>query len=54
MIFTNGRLPHNLKFSLYGLELEVVANFTYLGITLSKTGILISPKTKLPKRVLRP
>ena len=27
-----------MKFSLHGLELEVVDNFKYLGITLSKTG----------------
>ena len=38
MIVTNRRLPENFKFSLPGLELEVVDNFIYLGITLSKTG----------------
>jgi hypothetical protein len=38
MIFSRGRQPQNLKFSLHGLELEVVNSFTYLGIILSKTG----------------
>ena len=37
IFFPNGRLPQNLKFSLYGLELKVIDNFTFLGITLSKT-----------------
>jgi hypothetical protein len=47
MIFTDGRLPQNLKFSLYGLELEVIDNFTYLGITLSKTGNFNLAKKKI-------
>ena len=38
MIFSRGRQPKNLKFSLHGLELEVVNSFTYLRIILSKTG----------------
>jgi len=28
MIFSRGRQPQNLKFSLHGLELEVVKSFT--------------------------
>jgi hypothetical protein len=58
MIFTNGRLPQNLKFSLHGLELEVVDNFTYLGITLSKTGNSNLTKKKISEKdtffVLKP
>jgi hypothetical protein len=58
MIFTNGRLPQNLKFSLHGLELEVVDNFTYLGITLSKTGNFNLTKKKISEKgtffVLKP
>jgi hypothetical protein len=38
MIFSRGRQPQNIKFSLNGLALEVVNSFTYLGIILSKTG----------------
>lgn len=45
-IFTNGRLPLNWKFSLQGLELKVNDNFTYKGITLSKTGNFNLAKTK--------
>ena len=53
------------KFSLYGLEMEAVDNFIYLGIISSKTGNFNLAKNKrkkkeekkerkLPKRVLRP
>ena len=38
MIFSRGRQPQNIFFSLNGLELEVVNSFTYLGFILSKTG----------------
>ena len=38
MIFSRGRQPQDIKFSLNGLALEVVNSFTYLGIILSKTG----------------
>ena len=38
MVFSRRRQTQNLKFSLHGLELEVVNSFTYLGIILSKTG----------------
>ena len=47
MIFSRGRQPQNLNFSLNGLELEVVNSFTYLGIILSKTGNFILAKKSI-------
>jgi flagellin-specific chaperone FliS len=32
MVFRNGRLPQNLSFSYDNLNLEIVKNFSYLGI----------------------
>ena len=36
--FTNGRLPQNLKFTYSNSEIEIVKEFNYLGLLLTKTG----------------
>jgi hypothetical protein len=36
--FTNGRLPHNLQFTNSNSEIEIVKEFHYLGLLLTKTG----------------
>ena len=36
--FTNGRLPQNLQFTYSNSEFEIVKEFNYLGILLTKTG----------------
>ena len=36
--FSNGRLPQNLRFTFDNREVEVVKEFNYLGILLTKTG----------------
>ncbi len=38
MVFSRGKLPRNLNFSLNGEKLEIVNSFNYLGIELSRTG----------------
>ena len=38
MVFSKGRPPGNLHFFLEGNEIEIVSEFTYLGIVFSKTG----------------
>jgi hypothetical protein len=36
LVFSNGRLPANLKFTYNNRDLERVQNFSYLGIAFSK------------------
>ena len=38
MVFSRGKLPRNLNFSLNGEKLEIVNSLNYLGIELSRTG----------------
>ena len=38
LVFSNGRLPANLKFTYNNRDLEIVPNCSYLGITFSKSG----------------
>ena len=38
MVFSRGKLPRNLNFSLNGEKLEIVNGLNYLGIELSRTG----------------
>jgi hypothetical protein len=40
MVFSRGKLPRNLNFSLNGEKLEIVNSLNYLGIELSRTGNL--------------
>ena len=37
MIFSNGRIPKNQRFSFDGKLLEIVERFNYLGIVFSKS-----------------
>ena len=37
--FTNGRLPQNLQFTYSNSEIEIVKEFNYLGLLLTKTVI---------------
>ena len=37
LVFNNGRLPANLKFTYINRDLEIVPNYSYLGITFSKS-----------------
>jgi hypothetical protein len=37
-VFSRGKLPRNLNFSLNGGKLEIVNSHNYLGIELSRTG----------------
>jgi hypothetical protein len=43
----SGRTPQNLSFKYNGSEIEVVKNFNYLGIILSKTGNFNLAKKRL-------
>jgi hypothetical protein len=36
--FTNGKLPQNLQFTYSNSEIEIVKEFNYLGLLLTKTG----------------
>ena len=38
LVFSNGRLLANLKFTYNNRDLEIVPNFSYLGIAFSKSG----------------
>jgi hypothetical protein len=46
-VFSNGRLPANLKFTYNNRDLEIVPNFSYLGITFSKSGLFNAAKKDL-------
>jgi hypothetical protein len=46
-VFSNGRLPANLKFTYSNRDLEIVPNFSYLGITFSKSGSFNAAKKDL-------
>ena len=37
LVFSNGRLPANLKFTYNNRDLEIVPNFSFLSITFSKS-----------------
>ena len=41
LVFSNGRLPNNIKFNYNDKELKIVANFSYLGIIFPKWDHLI-------------
>ena len=47
LVFSNGRLPANLKFTYHNRDLEIVPNFSYLGITFSKSGSFNAAKKDL-------
>jgi hypothetical protein len=38
MIFSRGRLPDNVQFLFRGQQLDIVNDFNYLGVGLSRTG----------------
>ena len=44
MVFSKGRLPNNLEFKYDGKILEIVNEFTYLGILFSRSGSFIKEK----------
>ena len=47
LVFSNGRLPANLKFNYSNRDLEIVPNFSYLGTTFSKSGSFNASKKDL-------
>ena len=47
VIFGSGRTPHNLSLKYNGSEIEVVKNFNYLSIIVSKTGNFNLAKKRL-------
>ena len=47
LVLSNGRLPANLKFTYNNRDLEIVPNFSYLGITFSKSGSFNAAKKDL-------
>ena len=47
LVFSNGRLTANLKFTYNNRDLEIVPNFSYLGITFSKSGSFNAAKKDL-------
>jgi hypothetical protein len=47
MVFSRGKLPRNLNFSLNGEKLEIVNSLNYLGIELSRTGNLKRAKQSI-------
>jgi hypothetical protein len=49
LVLSNGRLPANLKFTYNNRDLEIVQNFSYLGITFSKSGSFNAAKKDLKK-----
>ena len=46
LVFSNGRLPANLKFTYNNRDLEIVPNFSYHGITFSKSGSFNAAKKR--------
>ena len=44
LIFSNGRIPKNLRFLYDGKQLDIVDKFSYLGIVLSKSGSFLNAK----------
>jgi hypothetical protein len=47
LVLSNGRLPANLKFTYSNRDLEIVPNFSYPGITFSKSGSFNAAKKDL-------
>ena len=44
MIFSGGRVPKNLKFYFKGNELQIVNEYKYLGIFVTRTGTFFRTK----------
>jgi hypothetical protein len=53
MVFGNGRLPQNLSFSYDNLNLEIVKNFNYLRIILTRTENFSLTKKYLADKALK-
>ena len=54
MIFKkSGRLPNNTVFNLDNVELEIVKNFTYLGIVFSTGGTFSEAQSALSGQALK-
>ena len=47
MVFSRGKRPRNLNFSLNGEKLEIVNSLNYLGIELPRTGNLKRAKQSI-------
>jgi hypothetical protein len=46
-----GRTPNNLKFNFNGKQLEIVDEFNYLGVLLTKNANFINPRCLLVIKV---
>ena len=53
LVFSNGRLPNNIKFNYNDKELKIVAQFSYLGIVFSKTGSFNIAKKELVNKGIK-
>ena len=53
LVFSNGRLPNNIKFNYNDKELKIVAHFSYLGIVFSKTGSFNIAKKELVNKGIK-
>ena len=53
LVFSNGRLPNNIKFNYNDKELKMVAHFSYLGIVFSKTGSFNIAKKELVNKGIK-
>ena len=53
LVFSNGRLPNNIKFNYNDKELKIVAHFSYLGIVFSKTRSFNIAKKKLVNKGIK-
>jgi hypothetical protein len=53
LVLSNGRLPANLKFTYNNRDLEIVPNFSYLGIAFSKSGSFNAAKKDLVNKGMK-
>ena len=53
MVFSKGRLPRNLNFYYDNLELEIVKDFTYLGVIFSRSGSSVRTKKSLAQKATK-
>jgi hypothetical protein len=51
VVFPQGRTPNNLKFNFNGKQLEIVDEFNYLGVLLTKNANFINPRCLLVIKV---
>lgn len=53
MIFSKGRQPANINFNYNGVEIDIVKDFNYLGVLLSRTGSFKACKSHLSEKATK-